>query len=165
MRRLINSTLIILSTSILATITAGCTLFPTGEPTPRPTYTPYPTIAPNPTSMPRPTYTPHPTSDQAPTLRPTYTPYPTFTIDQVTNIEVHRYHSAGTIEYFDYPAATAIDRGQEMLRNSENEAALRKTLGAIAQRSRATEPDIERALEQGFAQGVAQALTDGIMTR
>ena len=52
-----------------------------------------------------------------------------------------------------------------MLRNSENEAALRKTLGAIAQRSRATEPDIERALEQGFAQGVAQALTDGIMTR
>ena len=46
-----------------------------------------------------------------------------------------------------------------------NEAALRHTLRAIAQRSRATDLDIEQALEDGFARGVAQALTDGIMTR
>ena len=39
-----------------------------------------------------------------------------------------------------------------MLRNGENEAALRKTLGAIAQRSRATEQDIDRALKEGFRQ-------------
>ena len=45
-----------------------------------------------------------------------------------------------------------------------SEAALRHTLRAIAQRSRATDLDIEQALEEGFAQGVAQALTDGIMT-
>ena len=42
-----------------------------------------------------------------------------------------------------------------------SEAALR----AIAQRSRATDLDIEQALEDGFAWGIAQALTDGIMTR
>ena len=42
-----------------------------------------------------------------------------------------------------------------------NEAALRQTLGAVAQRSRATDQDIEQSLEDG----VAQALTDGILTR
>ena len=46
-----------------------------------------------------------------------------------------------------------------------NEAALRQTLGAIAQRSRATGEDIDRALEEGFRQGVAQAMADGILTR
>ena len=46
-----------------------------------------------------------------------------------------------------------------------NETSLRQTLQAIAQRSRAMDQDIERAQEQGSAQGVAQALTDGIMTR
>ena len=46
-----------------------------------------------------------------------------------------------------------------------NEAALRRTLQAIAQRSRATDEDIERALEEGFRQGVAQAMSDGIITR
>ena len=46
-----------------------------------------------------------------------------------------------------------------------NEAALRQTLGAIAQRSRATGEDIDRALEEGFRQGVAQAMADGIITR
>ena len=46
-----------------------------------------------------------------------------------------------------------------------NEATLRQTLGAIAQRSRATDQDIDRALEQGFRQGVAQAMSDGILTR
>ena len=46
-----------------------------------------------------------------------------------------------------------------------NEAALRQTLQAIAQRSRATGEDIERALEEGFRQGVAQAMADGIITR
>ena len=46
-----------------------------------------------------------------------------------------------------------------------NQAALRQTLGAIAQRSRATNEDINQALEQGFAQGVTQAMSDGILTR
>ena len=49
--------------------------------------------------------------------------------------------------------------------NTFNEAALRQTLGAIAQRSRATDQDIDRALEEGFRQGVAQAMSDGILTR
>ena len=46
-----------------------------------------------------------------------------------------------------------------------NEAALQQTLQAIAQRSRATDEDIERFLEEGFEQGVAQAMADGIITR
>ena len=46
-----------------------------------------------------------------------------------------------------------------------NEAALRQNLRAIAQRSRATGEDIDRALEEGFRQGVAQAMSDGILTR
>ena len=46
-----------------------------------------------------------------------------------------------------------------------NETALRSTLQAIAQRSRATEQDIDRALEEGFQQGVTQAMSDGILTR
>ena len=46
-----------------------------------------------------------------------------------------------------------------------NEAALRQTLQAIAQRSRATGEDIDRALEEGFRQGVAHAMSDGILTR
>ena len=46
-----------------------------------------------------------------------------------------------------------------------NEAALRQPLQAIAQRSRATSEDIDRALEEGFRQGVAQAMSDGIITR
>ena len=46
-----------------------------------------------------------------------------------------------------------------------NETALRATLQAIAQNSRATDLDIEQALEEGFARGIAQALTDGSMTR
>ena len=46
-----------------------------------------------------------------------------------------------------------------------NEIALRQTLGAIAQRSRATGQDIDRALEEGFRQGVAEAMSDGILTR
>ena len=46
-----------------------------------------------------------------------------------------------------------------------NETALRQTLGAIAQRSHATGEDIDRALEEGFRQGVAQAMADGTLTR
>ena len=42
-----------------------------------------------------------------------------------------------------------------------NEVALRQSL---AQRCYATDLDMEQALEEGFARGVAQALTDGIMT-
>ena len=46
-----------------------------------------------------------------------------------------------------------------------NEAALLQTLEIIAQRSRATGEDIDRALEEGFRQRVAQAMSDGILTR
>ena len=46
-----------------------------------------------------------------------------------------------------------------------NDAALRQALGAIAQRSRATGEDIDRALEKGFRQGAAQAMSDGILTK
>ena len=49
--------------------------------------------------------------------------------------------------------------------HSFNEAVLRQSLQAIAQRSRATGEDMERALEEGFRQGVAQAMSDGIITR
>ena len=35
----------------------------------------------------------------------------------------------------------------------------------IAQRSRATGEDLDRVLEEGFRQGVAEAMTDGILTR
>ena len=45
--------------------------------------------------------------------------------------------------------------------HSFNEAALRQSLSAIAHRSRSTDEDIERALEEGFA----QAMADGILTR
>ncbi len=48
--------------------------------------------------------------------------------------------------------------------HSFNEATLRQTLGAIAQRSRATGEDIDRALEEGFRQEVAHAMSDGILT-
>ena len=40
-----------------------------------------------------------------------------------------------------------------------------QSLRAIAERSHATDEDVEGALEEGFAQGVAQAMTDGIITR
>ena len=46
-----------------------------------------------------------------------------------------------------------------------NEAALGQALQAIANRSRATDEDIERSLEEGFRQGVAHAMSDGILTR
>ena len=46
-----------------------------------------------------------------------------------------------------------------------NEASLRQCLSAIAQRSHATGEDIESAFEEGFRQGVAQAMADGIITR
>ena len=49
--------------------------------------------------------------------------------------------------------------------HSFNEAALRQSLSIIAQRSHATEEDVERALEEGWKQGVAQAMTDGIISR
>ena len=48
---------------------------------------------------------------------------------------------------------------------SFNEAVLRQSPSAIANRSYATDEDIERALEEGFRQGVAQAMSDGIITR
>ena len=46
-----------------------------------------------------------------------------------------------------------------------NEATLRQSLSAIAQRSHATDEDIEHALEAGWKQGVASAMSDGIITR
>ena len=67
-------------------------------------------------------------------------------------------HQAGFQEMVSLVAQTTID-------HTFNEAALRQTLQAIAQRSRATGEDIDRALEGGFRQGVAQAMADGIITR
>ena len=49
--------------------------------------------------------------------------------------------------------------------HSFNEAALRQSLSAIAQRSHATDEDIERALEEGWKQGVANDMSDGIISR
>ena len=68
------------------------------------------------------------------------------------------------------PAAIAARRltqlaAQAAAAHTFNETALRQTLGAIAQRSRATGQDIDRALEEEFRQGVAQAMSDGILTR
>ena len=46
-----------------------------------------------------------------------------------------------------------------------NEAALRQSLSDIANRSYATDEEVERALEEGWKQGVAQAMTDDIIRR
>ena len=54
---------------------------------------------------------------------------------------------------------------QAAMGHSFNEAVLRQSLSAIANRSYATNEDIERALEEGFRQGVAQAMRDGIIAR
>ena len=54
---------------------------------------------------------------------------------------------------------------QAAMGHSFNEAVLPQSLGAIANRSYATDEDVERALEEGFRQGVAQAMSDGIITR
>ena len=67
-------------------------------------------------------------------------------------------HRAGWQEMVSLVAQAATDQ-------SFNEAVLRQSLSAIAQRSRATGEDIERALEEGFRQGVAHAMSDGIITR
>ena len=72
--------------------------------------------------------------------------------------ECLRTHQAGWQEMVQLAAQAASA-------HTFNEAALRQTLQAIAQHSRATGEDIERALEEGFAQGVAQAMSDGIITR
>ena len=54
---------------------------------------------------------------------------------------------------------------QAAMGHSFNEAVLRQSLSAIANRSYATNEDIERALEEDFRQGVAQAMRDGIIAR
>ena len=72
--------------------------------------------------------------------------------------ECIRTHQAGWQEMVQLAAQAASA-------HTFNEAALRQTLGAIANRSRATGEDIDRALEEGFRQGVAQAMADGILTR
>ena len=72
--------------------------------------------------------------------------------------ECLRTHQAGRQEMVQLAAQAASA-------HTFNEAALRQTLGAIANRSRATTEDIDRALEEGFRQGVAQAMADGILTR
>ena len=48
---------------------------------------------------------------------------------------------------------------------SFNETALRNTLRAIAARARATEDDISQAIAAGWAQGVQNAMSDGILTQ
>ena len=46
-----------------------------------------------------------------------------------------------------------------------NEADLRQSLQTIAQRSYASEEDIERALEEAWKHGVAHSMADGIMSQ
>ena len=72
--------------------------------------------------------------------------------------ECRQTHQAGFTEMVQLAAQAASA-------HTFNEAALRQTLQAIARRSRATGEDIEQALEEGFRQGVAQAMSDGIITR
>ena len=72
--------------------------------------------------------------------------------------ECRRTHQAGIQEMTQLATQAAAA-------HTFNETALRQTLGALAQRSRATGQDIDRALEEGFRQGVAQAMSDGILTR
>ena len=58
-----------------------------------------------------------------------------------------------------------VSLATEATTHSFNEAILRQSLSAIAQRSHATDEDIERALEEGWKQGVAHAMSDGIISR
>ena len=72
--------------------------------------------------------------------------------------ECRQTHQAGFEEMVQIAAQTASA-------HTFNEAALRQTLKAIAQRSHATDRDVARALEEGWKQGVAHAMSDGIVTR
>ena len=67
-------------------------------------------------------------------------------------------HQAGRQEMVSLVAQAATD-------HSFNEAALRQSLSGIAQRYYAGDEDIERALEEGWKQGVGNAMSDGIITR
>ena len=49
--------------------------------------------------------------------------------------------------------------------HSFNEVALRQSLSDIAQHSHASEENIGCILEEGWKQGAAQAMTDGIISR
>ena len=49
--------------------------------------------------------------------------------------------------------------------HSFNETALRQSLSDVAKHSHATEENVERALKEGWKLGVAQAMSDGIITR
>ena len=60
----------------------------------------------------------------------------------------HDLHTAGIQEMTQLAAQAAAAR-------AFNEAVLRQSLSAIANRSYATDEDIERALEEGFRQSVA----------
>ena len=77
---------------------------------------------------------------------------------QYRHSQCRQTHTAGIQEMVQLAAQAAAA-------HTFNEAALRQFLQAIAQRCYATDLDMEQALEEGFARGVAQALTDGIMTR
>ena len=72
--------------------------------------------------------------------------------------ECRQDHSTGWNEMVQLATQAATTHGF-------NEAALRQSLSAIARLSYATNEDVERAFEKGWNQGVAQAMTDGIITR
>ena len=72
--------------------------------------------------------------------------------------ECRKTHQAGWQEMVSLVTQAAAD-------HSFNETALRQSLSAIAQRPRATDEDIECALEEGWKQGVASAMADGMITR
>ena len=67
-------------------------------------------------------------------------------------------HAAGIQEMTQLAAQAAGTAGF-------SETALRSTLQAIANRAQATEDDISQAIAAGWAQGVQNAMSDGILTR
>ena len=77
---------------------------------------------------------------------------------QYRHSQCRQTHTAGIQEMVQLAAQAAAA-------HTFNEAALRQTLSDIAQCSRATGEDIDRVLEEGFQQGVTQAMSDGILTR
>ena len=72
--------------------------------------------------------------------------------------ECRQTHQVGFAEMVPLTAQAAVT-------HSFDEVALRQILQAIALRSHATGQDIERALEEGWKQGVAHAMSDCIITR
>ena len=77
---------------------------------------------------------------------------------QREHLECRQNHSTGWNKMVQLAAQAATT-------HTFKEANLRQSLAAITQRSHATGEDIERALEEGWNQGVAHTMADGIICR